>query len=171
MVTVRYTPMATIAASSTALTAFCRGYVSGRPGISSCSLAKAIRLPAKLTEPIRQLSMIAQVMSGEAVPLSTAERKSAAAMSAALPPPMPLNNATICGIAVMRTVRAESAPMTVPTAITGTMSGQFDVPLINAAVMPSTSSMPTAATRLPVRAVFGERSSWMTNMKLIDVSM
>jgi hypothetical protein len=134
-------------------------------------LANAIRLPAKLSEPMKQLSMIAQVMSEDAVPLSTAERKSAAAISAALPPPMPLKSATICGIAVMRTTRAEAAPMTAPTPTTGMMNTQLPLAPINPAVMPRTSSMPSAAIRLPRRAVAGERSSWMPNMKLIEVSM
>ena len=56
--------------------------------------------------------MIAHVMSGVAVPCDTAVRKSCAAMSAAEPPPIPLKSATICGIAVMRTSRAETAPTT-----------------------------------------------------------
>ena len=34
---------------------------------------------------------------------------SATAISAAAPPPTPLNSATICGIAVMRTRRAETS--------------------------------------------------------------
>ncbi len=117
-----------------------------------------------------QLTMIAQVMSGCAVPLATAVRKSCAAMSAAEPPPMPLKSATICGIAVMRTSRADTAPMTVPMTIGGMMKTQLLVPPISPKVMPMTSSMPTAATRLPRRAVAGERSSWMPNMKLTDVT-
>ena len=92
-------------------------------------------------------------------------------MSAADPPPMPLKSATICGIAVMRTSRADTAPMSVPMMIGGMISGQLPVLWMSAAVMPSTSNMPTAATRFPVRAVAGERSSWMPNMKLIAVSM
>ena len=47
---------------------------------------------------------------------------SAAAISAAAPPPTPLNSATICGIAVIRTARAETTPITVPTAIPATIS-------------------------------------------------
>ena len=124
-----------------------------------------------LSEPMTQLTMIAQVMSGCAVPLATAVRKSCAAMSAAEPPPMPLNSATIWGMAVMRTRRADTAPMAVPMMIGGMISGQLPVLWINAAVIPSTSSIPTAATRFPWRAVAGERSSWMPNMKLTAVSM
>ena len=45
-------------------------------------------------------------------------------MSAAAPPPTPLNSATICGIAVIFTLRAETAPMTAPIAIP-TMISQY----------------------------------------------
>ena len=62
---------------------------------------------------------------------------------------MPLKSATICGIAVMRTSRADTAPMTVPMTIGGMINGQLPVLWTRAAVMPSTSSMPTAAMRLP----------------------
>ncbi len=128
-------------------------------------------LPAKLSDPMTQLAMIAHVMSGVALPFATAVRKSWEAISAAEPPPMPLNSATICGIAVMRTSRADTAPMAVPMMIGGMIRGQLLVLWMSAAVMPRTSSMPTAATRLPCRAVAGERSSWMPNMKPIAVSM
>ncbi len=46
-------------------------------------------------------------------------------MSAAEPPPMPLKSATICGIAVIRTKRADTAPMAAPTMIGGMISGQL----------------------------------------------
>ena len=39
------------------------------------------------------------------------------ATSATAPPPTPLNSATICGIAVIFTARAETTPMAVPIAI------------------------------------------------------
>ena len=49
-------------------------------------------------------------------------RNSAAAIRAAAPPPTPLKIATICGIAVIGTMRAEATPMTVPIAIPATIS-------------------------------------------------
>ena len=61
--------------------------------------------------------------------------------------------------------------MAAPMMIGGMMSGQLLVLWMSAAVMPSTSNMPTAAMRFPCRAVAGERSSWMPNMKPIAVSM
>jgi hypothetical protein len=82
-----------------------------------------------------------------------------------------LKSATIWGIAVMRTSRAETAPTAMPTRIGGMISGQLPVLWTSAAVMPRTSNMPTAAIRLPCRAVAGERSSWIPNMNAIAVSM
>ena len=37
-------------------------------------------------------------------------------MSAAAPPPTPLKSATICGMAVIRTSRADATPITAPIA-------------------------------------------------------
>jgi hypothetical protein len=67
-------------------------------------------------------SMIVVLMSAFSVPGSGARLwNSAREISAAAPPPTPLNSATICGIAVMRTLRAATAPktppITMPTAI------------------------------------------------------
>ena len=91
----------------------------GRPGRSSCSFANATRLPEKLIEPIRaEKSDRAHVLAARTCPGAGASRwNSAAAISAAAPPPTPLNSATICGIAVIFTLRAETTPITVPTAI------------------------------------------------------
>ena len=55
--------------------------------------------------------------SSDSTPASAATWYSEAAMSAAAPPPTPLNSATICGIAVIFTRCAATAPMTVPTAM------------------------------------------------------
>ena len=61
---------------------------------------------------------IAPMESPERWPGSGAIRwNSAAAMRAAAPPPTPLKSATICGIAVIFTRRAETTPITVPTAM------------------------------------------------------
>ena len=94
----------------------------GRPGRSSWSLANATRLPEKLTEPIRAEKSMAPIHSGRTWPDSGASRwNSAAAISAAAPPPTPLKSATICGMAVIFTMRAEATPITVPTAIPARM--------------------------------------------------
>ena len=61
-------------------------------------------------------SMIDELMSACNVPGSGACRwNSASEMSAAAPPPTPLKSATICGMAVMCTLRAAIAPNAPPT--------------------------------------------------------
>ena len=95
----------------------------GRPGKSSWSFANATMEPEKLIEPTRAENMIAATMSPASAPAAGARRwNSAAAISAAAPPPTPLKRATICGIAVIRTRRAETAPMTEPTAMPAAIS-------------------------------------------------
>jgi hypothetical protein len=100
------------------LKACCPAKTIGLPGRTSWSLPKATRLPEKLIEPINAENSMAPMSSPATCPLSGASRwNSAAAMSAAAPPPTPLKSATICGIAVIFTRRAEANPITVPTAI------------------------------------------------------
>ena len=94
----------------------------GLPGRSSWSFANATRLPEKLIEPISAEKSIAPIHSGRTWPDSGASRwNSAAAIKAAAPPPTPLKSATICGMAVIFTMRAETSPITVPTAIPARM--------------------------------------------------
>ena len=62
-------------------------------------------------------------MSPPRPPVSGACRwNSAAAIKAAAPPPTPLKSATIWGIAVIFTARAETTPITDPIAIPTSMS-------------------------------------------------
>ena len=84
---------------------FWPGYVIGRPVISSWSFAKATMLPANETEPMSAERTIAiETFEVEVARQSAIESwKSASAISAAAPPPTPLNSATICGIAVIFT--------------------------------------------------------------------
>jgi hypothetical protein len=81
-------------------------------------------------------------------------RNSDQAISAIAPPPTPLNSATICGIAVMRTWRAAGTPTAVPITMPRMISPQFPIPGIRN-VATSATAMPTAAMRLPRTAVFG----------------
>ena len=100
---------------SIALTYCWPAYVIGRPPISSCSLANAIIEPAKEIEPISAESTIETPMSTFGAPGSGRMRwSSASETSAAAPPPTPLNSATICGIAVIFTLRAATAPKPPP---------------------------------------------------------
>ena len=106
------------AAPRSALKTFCPRNTSGRPGTSSCSFPNATSEPQKLTEPITAEKRIPTRTSPSRPPSAGARRwNSAAAISAAAPPPTPLKSATICGIAVIRTARADAIPITVPTAI------------------------------------------------------
>ena len=76
-------------------------------------------LPANETEPMSAERTMATEMLRSRSPGSAIESwKSASAMSAAAPPPTPLNSATICGIAVIFTARAAYAPMGAVTAMT-----------------------------------------------------
>ena len=110
-------PMST--ASRRRLPYFWPGYVIGRPVMSSWSFAKAIMLPAKETAPMSAERTIATETFRSRSPGSAIELwKSASAMSAAAPPPTPLNSATICGIAVIFTARAAYAPIGAVMAMT-----------------------------------------------------
>ncbi len=72
-------------------------------------------LPAKLRLPMTAENAIAMTSFTGAWPGRGASRwYSAAATSAAAPPPTPLNSATICGIAVILTLRAPTTPITAP---------------------------------------------------------
>src|SRR5256714_12841234 len=84
-----------------------------------CSLAKATRLPAKETPAITIEKTLGKAIAnaGCALWLSSSEM----ATNAAAPPPTPLNAATICGIAVIFTRRAEIAPTGAPIAIPRTV--------------------------------------------------
>ena len=101
----------------------------GRPPISSCSFANAIIEPANEIEPISAESTIAIEMSTCGAPGSGRMRwNSASATSAAAPPPTPLNSATICGIAVIFTRRAATAPNPPPIAMPITIAHQLVEP-------------------------------------------
>ena len=53
---------------------------------------------------------------------SSASRYSTNEISATAPPPTPLNSATICGIAVIFTLRAAGTPTAVPIAMPSAIS-------------------------------------------------
>ena len=80
---------------------------------------------------------------------------SASATSAAAPPPTPLNRATICGIAVIFTVRAPTRPTAEPRRPPTTISTQFPMPSSESVVAIATT-MPTPPIQLPLRACFGD---------------
>ena len=80
-------------------------------------------LPANEIEPIMAERTIAiEPFSGSRPGAGAELWKSANAISAAAPPPTPLNSATICGIAVIFTARAAYAPIGAEITITTTIA-------------------------------------------------
>ena len=134
----------------------------GRPDRSSWSLANAIIEPANETEPIRLERTIETTSSFETAPPATWNSENA--ISAAAPPPTPLNRATICGIAVIFTVRAPTSPITAPIAAPAAIRPQLPIPS-RASVVPIATSIPTPPIQLPRRAFFGEERNRSARMK------
>ena len=91
----------------------------GRPGMISCSLPKAMFEPQNEIEPTIAANRIGMSCSSSGLPpvCSSASRYSTNEISATAPPPTPLNSATICGIAVIFTLRAAGTPTAVPIAM------------------------------------------------------
>ena len=108
--------------------------------------------------------------SGGLPPSSSASRYSTSEISATAPPPTPLNSATICGIAVMRTERALGTPIAVPItspmAIRPQSSIRWSISVATTAI-----AMPTAATWLPRTAVRGPRSMCRPMMNIAKATM
>ena len=144
------------------MTSFCPGKTIGRPERSSCSFAKATSEPEKEIEPISAERAIETVSSLASAPSAT--WNSASATSAAAPPPTPLKRATICGIAVIFTVRAPTTPTTVPIAAPPTISGQLPIPS-SSSVVAIAIAIPTPPTQLPFRASFGDERNRRATMK------
>ena len=94
---------------------------------------------------------------------------SASAISAAAPPPTPLNSATICGIAVIFTRRAPTAPI---DAADRHRDRDPDVALQArwASVTTIASAMPAAPTWLPSRARRGLERNRSARMKVTIVT-
>ena len=146
---------------------FWPGNVIGRPLRSSCSFANAIIEPAKEIEPISAESTVETeaVVARPAV----AMWNSASATSAAAPPPTPLNRATICGIAVIFTVRAPTRPTTAPITPAMMISAQLPIPS-SSSVLTIARIMPTPPIQFPRRACLGEERKRSAKMKQMIVT-
>ncbi len=87
------------------------------------------------------------------------------ATRAAAPPPTPLKEATICGMAVIFTDRAATnatgVPIKMATAIRTRLSAEW---CSSGTVVKKAITIPRAASRLPERACRGELSWWRPNM-------
>ena len=147
------TPSAAAPPRTSTFTTFWPGKTIGRPLTSSCSFANATSEPEKEIEPMSAESAIDSASSQTRTPSSS--WNSASATSAAAPPPTPLNRATICGIAVIFTLRAPMRPTTLPIAAATTISAQFEMPSMSSVVAIATS-IPTPPIQFPRRACFGE---------------
>ena len=121
---------------------------------SSCSFENATFEPQNEIEPMIAANTIGiRVSSARSLP----SRYSTRLISATAPPPTPLNSATICGIAVIFTLRAAGMPTAVPIAIPITISAQSPI-RSSSSVATSAMPMPPAAIRLPFTAVRGPRT-------------
>jgi hypothetical protein len=91
----------------------------GRPGRISCSLPNAMFEPQNEIEPTiapNSSKISTRSDHGLRPPWEKPWRYSTHAISATAPPPTPLNSATICGIAVIFTLRAAGTPTAAPIA-------------------------------------------------------
>ncbi len=147
--------------------------VSGRAGKrrlaqeSSWSFANATFEPQNEIEPMIAANTIG-ISSSSA--MSCPSRNSTRLISATAPPPTPLNSATICGIAVIFTLRAAGMPTAVPITIPITISAQS--PIRSSSSVPTSAiPIPTAATWLPRTAVRGPRTIRRPAMKSAKPTM
>ena len=125
----------------------CPGALIGRPGRISCNLPNAMFDPQNEIDPtIAPNSSNPSERSGQSPPKWW--RYSTQAINATAPPPTPLNNATIWGIAVIFTLRAAGTPTAVPiarpTMIRMTVPEPSNSPL-RSRVATTATAMPTAA--------------------------
>ncbi len=113
------TPHAMTTASSAKFRICWPGSWIGRPGRISCSLPNAMFEPQKEIEPTIAANRIGISCSSSGLtPVSSRDsRYSTNEIRATAPPPTPLNSATICGIAVIFTLRAAGTPTAVPIAM------------------------------------------------------
>ena len=137
----------------------------GRPLISSCSLPNAISEPANETDPINAESTVETPRSTPTFPCAAQTPwNSTSETSAAAPPPTPLNSATICGIAVIFTLRAPTSPITAPIAAPAAIHHQPVVTSFLNSVTTIATSIPAAPIWLPSRACLGDERNFSARM-------
>ena len=132
----------------------CPGSLIGLPGRISWSFPNAMFDPQNEIDPtIAANSDGISTFSAKSPP--KAWRYSTHAMIATAPPPTPLNSATICGIAVIRTFRAAGTPIATPIAIPSAISHGVLDPLSTCGV----SSVATIAIAIPTAAILFPRTA------------
>jgi hypothetical protein len=80
-----------------------------------------------------------------------------------------LNSATICGIAVILTLRAPTTPITAPISMATAIAPKLATRL-STRVATIAMTMPAAAMRLPVRAVAGDESRFSPITKVMSAT-
>ncbi len=144
------------------------GSMIGLPGMISWSFPKAMFEPQNETEPMIAANRIGIRCFELRSPPKC--RNSAHEISATAPPPTPLNSATICGIAVIFTLRAAGIPTAVPIATPSTIRPHLPMPG-RSSVSATAIAMPVAATMLPLRAVAGLVMNWRPTMNIEKATM
>ena len=133
--------------------------------MSSWSFPNATIEPANEIEPMSAENTVATPRSTPTLPtFAHTPWNSTTEMSAAAPPPTPLNSATICGIAVIFTVRAPTTPITVPTTPPASMIHQPVTTSSLKSVTTIATSIPTAPIWLPRRACRGDERKCSARM-------
>src|SRR5437764_1388992 len=123
-------------------------------------IARPMRIVSRVPEAPTSIPLTIRTLFSSSKPVAAAARpvkalrNSASETRAAAPPPTPLKSATICGIAVIFTLRAATAPKTPPTAIPTRISQTLSI-CFCAKVTPIAISIPTAPIQFPRRAVAG----------------
>ena len=157
-------------ASSSRFTACCaRPSPSGRPGRISWSLPNATSEPQNDTEPTTAPNRKAITTYSGSPANASVVRNSDQAIRATAPPPTPLNSATICGIAVIRTRRADGTPSAAPITSPTRISSQLWRTV--SSVASTATSMPSAAILLPRTAVRGPVSPDRPRMNSANATM
>src|SRR4051812_6760053 len=159
-------PSATAQTKMSPLTTCWPGNVIGWPLISSCNFANATIEPANEIEPISAERTVEMPRSTPTLPaIAQTVWNSTSDTSAAAPPPTPLNSATICGIAVIFTLRAPTAPITPPISPPTAMIHQPVTTSSRSSVTTIATAMPAAPTWLPRRAWRGDERNRSARMK------
>ena len=124
---------------------------------TSWSLANATSEPVRVTMPMSAVSAAATASWSSTRPLSTTSRNDAPATSTDAPPPNPLNRATSCGIPVIRTRTARTAPIAEPTTSPASSTRKSTIDR-SSRVASTATSIPEAPSRFPRGAVRGRAS-------------
>ena len=131
---------------------------------TSWSLAKATSEPVSVTMPMSAVSAAATANWSSTRPSSTTSRNDAPATSTEAPPPNPLNRATSCGIPVICTRTARTAPIAEPTTRPATSTRKSTIDR-SSRVARTATSIPDAPSRFPRGAVRGRPRPLRPRMK------